>query len=438
MKSDTKNNKKSISKSKIIISVIGLLIFSYFVYFFYGANFSMVQTETAVLQQVADSIYTNGYVIRNETLIENDKGGIVSYVYQDGGKVAAGGTVAKIYDSEDDVVANKRIEEIDKQIEELNKITLQAQASQTALDSINKQLNGKLNLLLKDVNAGNFYKLSDDKENLTYLINERLLVTGKVSSYEEKISSLKEEQSALKASSKQATAEIISPVAGYFVSYIDGYENQYDYKNAVSISQDKLTTQLKQNKSDVGKNVIGKVISNLNWYIACPVTADQALQISTNSETVNVNMPYATTSPIPVKVAAINQDTKTSDGALVLQCNYISPELSYLRNETVKIDVKTYKGIRVSKKAIHDGVLEKQTEDENGNETTETKKVQGVYVQYGNELIFKQISILYSGDDFVLCDQNPEEGVLFNGKTIELYDSVVTEGDNLSNGKNIK
>ena len=54
---------------------------------------------------------------------------------------------------------------------------------------------------------------------------------------------------------------------------------------------------------------------------------------------------------------------------------------------------------------------------------------------YGNELQFKEVSILYSGSDFVICDPSPDSGVLFNGKTISLYDNVVVEGSDLKDGK---
>ena len=76
--------------------------------------------------------------------------------------------------------------------------------------------------------------------------------------------------------------------------------------------------------------------------------------------------------------------------------------------------------------------------DKDGNQVTKKKKVQGVYVLYGNELQFKEISILYSGSDFVICDPSPEEGELFNGETVALYDNVVIEGDDLKDGKIVK
>ena len=66
------------------------------------------------------------------------------------------------------------------------------------------------------------------------------------------------------------------------------------------------------------------------------------------------------------------------------------------------------------------------------------KEVQGVYVLYGSEVQFKEISIVYAGNDYVLCDSSPTDGTLFSGETISLYDQIITEGDDLYDGKVIK
>jgi len=116
----------------------------------------------------------------------------------------------------------------------------------------------------------------------------------------------------------------------------------------------------------------------------------------------------------------------------------MSPGIASLRNETVKIDLKTYKGLRIQKSALHDDYVEKAIENEDGTTKSEKKKVQGVYVVQGNQLKFKQVSILFAGEDFILCDPQPEDGVLFNGTTIEMYDKIVTEGADLYDGKVVK
>ena len=98
----------------------------------------------------------------------------------------------------------------------------------------------------------------------------------------------------------------------------------------------------------------------------------------------------------------------------------------------------TYTGLRISRKAIHDDYVTKVTYDDNDQPHKEEKKVQGVYVLYGSEVQFKQISILHSDKDYVICDTSPADGILFNGETVSLYDKVIVKGDDLYDGKVIK
>ena len=105
------------------------------------------------------------------------------------------------------------------------------------------------------------------------------------------------------------------------------------------------------------------------------------------------------------------------------------------RRDPIEIGMGTFSGYRVSKRAIHDDYVTKVTYDENDKPHKEKKKVQGVYVLYGSEVQFKQISILYASKDYVICDPDPPEKVLFNGDTISLYDKVIVKGDDLYDGK---
>lgn len=44
-------------------------------------------------------------------------------------------------------------------------------------------------------------------------------------------------------------------------------------------------------KSSVPDNTIGKVISSLNWYIACEITADEATDLTLWGDDVTVDFP---------------------------------------------------------------------------------------------------------------------------------------------------
>ena len=168
------------------------------------------------------------------------------------------------------------------------------------------------------------------------------------------------------------------------------------------------------------------------------MTADEAANISRNSGSISVRMPYALSQDIPAKLHSVNQSADSDHTIVVLQCNYMNSDISHVRKEPIEIVVNTYEGLKISKKALHDDEVSRTVTDDNGTERTETATVQGVYVEYGNELVFRQVDITFSGDDYIICNENPAEGVLFNGSTVTLYDKVVTEGGDLFNGKLIQ
>lgn len=427
---------------KIIIFLISAFIIIYFLYIGISKAFGVngIKTEIATEMTATDSLYKDGIIVREETLVKNDLEGVVSYVANDGDRVAKNEVIASLYSSEEDVMNNKNLEEINKEISQIKKLNTIAITGDLAIDNINSQIKNAIISLNSNVADRDFINTKSYVNNLTYLITQRMVVTDDAVDISKRLDELNAEKQALENSTVKATGHIKANVSGCFVSSADGYESVFDYENVKSINIKKYNEMKKAKPKKVSDNTIGKLITNVGWYIVCPISNQDALRIATSSnQKVTIHMPYATTISIPAYVEAINRDVNGGDESImVLRCDYMNSELASIRNENIEIRLKTYEGIRVSKDAIHDGVVKKMFNDKDGNQVTKKKKVQGVYVLYGNELQFKEISILYSGSDFVICDPSPEEGELFNGETVALYDNVVIEGDDLKDGKIVK
>ena len=172
------------------------------------------------------------------------------------------------------------------------------------------------------------------------------------------------------------------------------------------------------------------------WYVACEVTADEAISIK-ESPSLSVDIPIANNHNISVELHCINQKDKNSDAVVILKGSYMNSEMINLRREDISIIKNTYNGIYVSRNAVHDQQITETVTDKNGKETTETKSVKGVYILVGNELLFKQIVPVYTGEGFIICMQNPKESDLVTDEigVLKAYDDVVVEGANLYDGK---
>ena len=416
---------------RILVAALTILALVYVTYLLISANFNMYPTENAVQATVSNSIRTNGLIIRNETVIQNQSTGILSYTVSNGEAVEANCEVAKVFSNQEDAVANSQADSIQKRIASLKDTQKSAKTGAVSVEVINNNIRNNLISYLSDVNRFDINAVKSDADKLLTSINQRQLLTGKISNFDDQISALATEMDYLRASSGENVDTVTTPKAGYFTEFCDGYENAFSFSK---IDEMTLEDFRSIQKHEVPENTAGKVISDVKWYVACEVTSDQAAELSVYDGTINVLFTEASTEPIPATLGRIQRDD-SGKALVVLECDYMDSSLLEARQEAIEIGMGSYTGLRVSKRAIHDDYVTKTTYDENDKPHKEQKKVQGVYVLYGSEIQFKQISILYATKDYVICDTSPQENVLFNGETISLYDKVIVKGDDLYDGK---
>ena len=96
------------------------------------------------------------------------------------------------------------------------------------LDVIDKQIKQCINSLTASVNQPVIKDLDELRSRLLALMNRRHALTGKSSGFEERIKSLTNTKNKLASSFSPATSTVKSPIAGYFVSKTDGFENYID------------------------------------------------------------------------------------------------------------------------------------------------------------------------------------------------------------------
>lgn len=427
--------KKEILKKIGIVAVVFTIVI-YVVITAVNANMknsNELETEIAVKYDYSESISAKASIVRDETLINNVTDGVEYYMVNDGDKVAVGSVVAKVFADETDALFYNKVQEIDAKIAVLE--SLNTPYDNVSTDSaVDAQIYLNIKSLLDSVNEGNFKDRDLASQSLVYSVNQRQRIVGTVSSFNSEIQSLQQEKSKYSEAGSSYIADVKSPKAGYFVANVDGFENVYDYDKVTELTVEDLSKEyIPQNISD---SSVGKIVSGLDWYIVCKLSADDALSLSHSESYPEIIFSSASEEPVPVDLVALNQATKQSDAVAVFKCNYMNSTLSGLRNENIQIIINSFEGVRISKDALHDDYI--QVVDGEGELTGETARVQGVYILHGNELMFREVSVIYAGSDFVIVDINPESAILKSGKTIIINDQVVIEGDDLYDGKIIK
>ncbi len=435
----TKSETRKTILKRVLIGIGITLVLAYIVFLFVTTNFlgsNNISTEITYRAVAEDIVKTTGLVVRDEEYVNSNASGVLVYDTADGDKVTKDGVIATVYNNENDVASLRRIEEINEKIAFLKSLGGASNTVNVGIDTINSQMNDKLIYLEKQINNRDFSTIVTAEEDLMTSIYRKQMITGQQGNFEDKIAALESERSSLEASTGKPLGTIKSGASGYFVSAVDGYEKSADVSKLDRMTYDDFANISSEPVDD--PSCIGKIVKGVNWYLVCPVTADEAANISRNSDSIKVRMPYAMSEDIPAKLYSVNHSADEEHTIVVLQCNYMNSGISHVRKEPVEIIVDSYEGLRISKKALHDDEVKRTVTDKDGNETTETKVVQGVYVEYGNELVFRQVDITFSGSDYIICNETPGEGVLFNGSTITLYDKVVVEGGDLFDGKLIQ
>lgn len=432
-------SKKIRKYSALALAVLLLIYVGYQVYL---AAHKGLTTEPAMYATVSDTVNTTGFAIRNEQPISASYSGVISYQISDGTRVEKGGTIAEVYATEADAMAQNQIARIDSEIKSLSTLSTSGEHYVANPDLISTQINTSLEGVSSAIRLNHFSQLPDLKQNLLLAFNRKQIITGAESAedYSSRIDALENEKADIAASAGNAIDSITADIAGYFISSTDGLEASYDIGKIQYMTAPEAKTLLEKGKGE-GSGALGKICTDFNWYLVCVLTDNEVVKFE-DVTNVSVDIPFATTEKIPAQVIAKNRDASTGDTAVVLECSYMDSDLALVRNETIQINVHTYSGVLVNEKAIRFSDVPYTETDEDGNVTEKVQKnVKGVYIKYGGRLEFVQIFSDKTVNGYAICKtelNEDEAAALVTENTIQLYDEVVTEGTDLHDGKIVR
>ena len=164
---------------RILVSALTILALIYVAYLLISANFDMYPTENAVQTTVTNKIFTNAFIIRDENVIENNTSGVLSYSCYEGEEVKAGGEIAKIYETEEDALAQTSAAALEKQKNALESLQKNNSVNTVGIDTINNSIHNNLITYIDDINKGELNSALSASYNLLSSINQRQIYTGK-------------------------------------------------------------------------------------------------------------------------------------------------------------------------------------------------------------------------------------------------------------------
>lgn len=355
-------------------------------------------TEEAVLSTINENISFDGVVVRNETVINYNGKGVIDYLFSDGSKVKADDAIAEVYNSEDQIFAKTKAEQLESEIDKLGKAQNPGTTNFVQPEAIKNRIDGEYKQMLNRIVNGDYSNLREDKSNLSMTMNIYDVVTKSETSFDSRISSLTSEKNKQSSAASGIKDTIKATKTGYFVSSADGYESQLSMDKIDSITENQINEIVKASPQKLS-NAVGKIFDGYSCKIVGVMDADKRvvedvylkLAMSASKNTYDVH---------------VDSVKNCDDGKIlvVFSCDKLDEELASTRIASSMIVFDEYTGVRVPRKAIRF----------NGDQ-------KGVYVILGKDITFKKIDVIYEGDDFVLSKNTDDQEYLL------LYDQILLE-----------
>lgn len=392
----------------IVLVFMLAMIVSQMVIHFYNP----LVTENAELYSSTSFTELTGVYFRDETVINYNGSGVVSYVYGDGERLAKNSEIARIYKNSNDLALQHRIDELEEQIRILNDAQSLVGTDNSQLETFSNQIYENQSSILTAVSGASVADISELKNNYLNLSCKKQIVKGTATDYSEKIKELEGQIAVLKGQISAEPQMLVIDSSGYFAGTVDGYEGKLTISEAQNVTEDVINSVIENPSVNTDSSAIGKVVAGYKWKLACVIRSEDAKGVFESAVLdIRIGSQQAT---VKATVETMTRSEATGNVVMVLSFDNLNAELLSGRTVRFRIIRDDYQGIRIPKSAIRF--------DEEGNE--------GVYIKYGVEILFRKINVITYGDDYAICEDTSEQ----NGY-LSLYDMVVVEGTDLYDGK---
>lgn len=364
-------------------------------------------TETATVYSSAEKVTFDGVYIRNETVVNGGKNGVLSYPSQDGSKVAKDSVVAYVYKSDNDIYVNQQIEKLKKEVEILRKEQNPGTTVVAQPEFISSLIDEKYSTITTLAAKGDVSSLENESDNFQMLMGIYQIVIGEEEDYNDRIEQLEKEIKRLEANQNSPIDTITVPNSGYFISYVDGYENILSTDKVSSLTADDIKEIIKNegyNNSKISKKAIGKIVDGYEWKLVGLVNPKDALFNLGKEVKIKLS---STPDLLTATISDVIETDNLDENIIVLSCKKLNYNLVQYRTERVEIILDDYSGIKIPRGAIR---FNKNNE-------------KGVYVLLGQKIAFKKIDEIYECDEYVLSAINSDTDY------ISVYEDIILSGE---------
>lgn len=388
----------------LLITIISQLFIHYY---------NPMVTEPAELYNLEGYIQSTGVFVRNEKTVSYNGDGIISYVYDDGEKLAKNSVIAKIYSSENDLALQNKVDDLKAQIEVLKDAEKLIGSDNSQLEAFSSQIYEHHSQMIQNIIDKDYFSVAEMKNEYLNLICKKQIVSGLAENYTAKIAELENRVSSLSSQISSLPKDYSLQDIGYFVSTVDGYEDTLSFDTIQELTKEKIESIIDNPALSVDKAKIGKILSDYKWKMICVVPAEDSKNVYKGAQ-LKVRVGNASFD-LTGDVESI-EDADNENKILILNFNVFNQDLVKSRTAQIKIMFDEYNGIRIPSSAIHF--------DEEGKK--------GVFIKVGVNIYFRYIDVVRTEGDYTLVKDTTDKK---RKGYLSLYDSVIVEGTDLYDGK---
>ncbi len=361
---------------------------------FYGYRYLKipVETKTAVMTRLEDTIKAKAYVIRTEEVFDAEITGTMYNYAEEGDRVAKNMCISTVYQGNVDADLITDLNNVNNRIQKLQEAKEKSEQFITDSGSGDYTVEKVKADIINAVINGNIQEVEGFKNTLKALNHEE------ADEFDSSLNELIDKRESIEARLSSDKYDINTTMSGIFSLNVDGYEEiltpesifEYKVNDFNSLNEPEIS-QRTTNLVSAGESIC-KVVDNHVWYAMAVIPALEVEQIKEKGSVI-VRFDSLPGAEVRASVAYISSEEEGSENAVVvLKSDRYLEGVYGMRSGDMEIVINRYVGYEVPIHSLR--VIEEKT---------------GVVIAGGSSEIFCECDVVYSNETEGIAIVYPSE-----------------------------
>ena len=383
-----------------------------------------LSTSLAYAYAVDEGVEVSGYLVRQESVLQDESGALLRLQRSEGERVSVGGVIAAVYADQASLDRQSDIDALEVRIAQLE-YAQEAAYSYEANVKLDNQISQSIRELRTALVSDRLDTAERRGSELRALVLKRDYTYTGTEDLSVQLEELRAQLRDLTSQTARSVRRITAPAAGLYSAVVDGYETLLTPDTLGTLTPSALAS-LRADPA-VSSNV-GKLILGDSWYYAASVPTNE-IKALREAPQLTLRFSKGVEQDLPVTILSVGPE-EGGRSVVVFQGKTYLAQLTLLRQQSAQVIRCSYEGIRIPAEALRVRTVEKKNEDGTTTKTQET----GIYCIMGARARFKPVDILYRGEGFLLVRSTSQQA----GRMLRIGDEVIVTANDLADGKVVR